>query len=69
MLVERRTAGQVLVSLTLGIVLARLRIGNDIRVFYDVVENEVQVLGIVPKPEVAAWLERYGERDEKGGTV
>ncbi len=47
----------------------RLRIGDDIRVFYDVVAHEVQVLGIVPKSEVIAWLERYGESDEDGGTV
>ena len=47
----------------------RLRIGDDIRVFYDLVEHEVQILGIVPKSEVIAWLERYGESDEESGTV
>jgi mRNA interferase RelE/StbE len=38
----------------------RLRIGDDIRVFYDVVEKSVQVLAIVPKSEVDAWLTKRG---------
>jgi mRNA-degrading endonuclease RelE of RelBE toxin-antitoxin system len=38
----------------------RLRV-EEIRVFYDVTEEAVEVLAIVPKPEAAAWLERYGE--------
>lgn len=37
----------------------RLRVGG-IRVFYDVTENAVEVLAIVPKSEAAAWLDRYG---------
>jgi mRNA-degrading endonuclease RelE of RelBE toxin-antitoxin system len=39
----------------------RLRV-EEIRVFYDVTEEAVEVLAIVPKPEAAAWLERYGEQ-------
>ncbi len=39
----------------------RLRIGDDIRVFYDVSENAVEILGIVPKSSASEWLERYGE--------
>src|SRR3972149_7782941 len=38
----------------------RLRV-DDIRVFYDVIEEAVEILAIVPKTEAAAWLERYGK--------
>lgn len=41
----------------------RLRI-SDIRVFYDVTDEAVEVLAIVPKEDAAAWLERYGHRGE-----
>ena len=41
----------------------RLRV-EAIRVFYDVTEEAVEVLAIVPKPEAAAWLERYGEQTD-----
>jgi mRNA interferase RelE/StbE len=34
---------------------------NDIRVFYDIVEEEVQVLAIVTKAEAQAWLDAHGE--------
>jgi mRNA-degrading endonuclease RelE of RelBE toxin-antitoxin system len=37
----------------------RLRVG-DIRVFYDVIAGEVQVLAIVPKSGAGEWLERVG---------
>ncbi len=37
----------------------RLRI-DDIRVFYDISETTVEVLAIVSKSEVQAWLARYG---------
>jgi len=47
----------------------RLRVGDDIRVFYDVTENTVEVLSIVPKSEANQWLERYGESDEESGSV
>lgn len=47
----------------------RLRVGDDIRVFYDVIETAVEILGIVPKSEALKWLERYGESDERSGTV
>jgi mRNA interferase RelE/StbE len=42
----------------------RLRVG-DIRVFYDVTEEAVEVLAMVPKSETAAWLEQHGELKEK----
>ena len=38
----------------------RLRVG-DFRVFYDVAGSEVQVLAIITKPEVEAWLREIGE--------
>src|SRR2546430_16442991 len=42
----------------------RLRVGDDIRVFYDVTEEMVQVLAIVPKSAADAWLAKHGESDE-----
>jgi len=38
----------------------RLRV-RDFRVFYDVSGTEVQVLAIIPKTEVEAWLREAGE--------
>lgn len=42
----------------------RMRV-QDIRVFYDVTADAVEVLAIVAKPEAAAWLQRYGEPEEE----
>ena len=47
----------------------RLRVGDDIRVFYDVTEATVQVLAVVPKSDANAWLERYGESDETSSSI
>ena len=44
----------------------RLRIG-DLRVFYDVPENCVEVVGVMHKGEVAAWLRQWGITIEEGG--
>src|SRR5690349_18159069 len=41
----------------------RLRVGDDIRVFYDVIEDVVEVLAVVPKAEADAWLAKHGESD------
>ncbi|MDY7079487.1 MAG: type II toxin-antitoxin system RelE/ParE family toxin [Chloroflexota bacterium] len=38
----------------------RLRV-DEIRVFYDMEGQDVQVLAIVPKSKAADWLERVGE--------
>jgi mRNA-degrading endonuclease RelE of RelBE toxin-antitoxin system len=38
----------------------RLRV-NDIRVFYDIAEEEVQILAIVTKAEAEAWLAAHGK--------
>jgi mRNA-degrading endonuclease RelE of RelBE toxin-antitoxin system len=38
----------------------RLRV-DEIRVFYDIRGQTVEVLAIVPKSEAAAWLEQMGE--------
>lgn len=46
----------------------RLRVGSDVRVFYDVIEDTVEVLAIVPKSEADEWLERYGESDEESAS-
>lgn len=40
----------------------RLRVG-EIRVFYDVTPEVVQVLAIVTKAEAAAWLAEHGTPD------
>ena len=37
----------------------RLRVG-DIRVFYDVSDETVEILAIVPKSEADAWLIQFG---------
>lgn len=39
----------------------RLRVG-EVRVFYDVSEDSVEVLAILEKKEVSEWLERSGRR-------
>jgi hypothetical protein len=43
-------------------------VGADIRVFYDVSEDTVEVLAIVPKSKAGEWLERYGESDEESAS-
>lgn len=43
----------------------RLRVGDDIRVFYDVAGQEVHVLAIVAKSDANAWLEKHGETGEE----
>lgn len=45
----------------------RLRVG-EVRVFYDVTPEAVEVLAIVTKAEAAAWLAQYGTPDPGGGT-
>ena len=47
----------------------RLRVGDDVRVFYDVIENTVEVLAIVSKSEARQWLQRHGESDEESGSL
>jgi mRNA interferase RelE/StbE len=44
----------------------RLRVG-DVRVYYDVIEETVEILAIVPKDEADRWLAEAGEPDENGG--
>ena len=47
----------------------RLRV-NDIRVFYDVTETQVQILAVVTKEQAQAWLDEQGTREggaESGG--
>src|SRR5216110_244471 len=47
----------------------RLRVVDDIRVFYDVSENIVEVLAIVPKSQADAWLAKHGESDETNSAI
>jgi len=39
----------------------RLRVA-DVRVFYDVLGSDVEVLGIVDKQHAAEWLKKWGEK-------
>jgi mRNA-degrading endonuclease RelE of RelBE toxin-antitoxin system len=45
----------------------RLRVG-DLRVFYDVRNETVEVLAIVTKAQGQAWLDEEGTPDADGGT-
>jgi mRNA interferase RelE/StbE len=47
----------------------RLRVRDDIRVFYDVTEKVVEILAIVLKSDAGAWLEKHGESDEADSSV
>ena len=38
----------------------RLRV-DEVRVFYDVIAGEVQVLAVIPKKETDAWLAQFGK--------
>jgi mRNA-degrading endonuclease RelE of RelBE toxin-antitoxin system len=44
----------------------RLRVG-EVRVFYDVTRETVEVLAIVTKAEAAAWLAEHGAPAPPGG--
>src|SRR5437660_12490323 len=44
----------------------RLRVG-EVRVFYDVTGEAVQILAIVTKAEAEAWLARHGTAGPPGG--
>ena len=39
----------------------RLRVG-EIRIFYDVTKNAVEILAIVPKSAAAEWLQKAGSK-------
>ena len=45
----------------------RLRV-DEVRVFYDVEEDAVQVLAIVPKAQAEAWLKAQGTPSKESGT-
>jgi len=44
----------------------RLRVG-EVRVFYDVTDEAVEVLAIVSKAEATRWLEAHGAGEPPGG--
>ena len=44
----------------------RLRVG-EVRVFYDVTREAVEVLASVTKAEAAGWLAQHGATDAPGG--
>ena len=41
----------------------RLRV-DDIRVFYDITEDVVEIIAVIVKPQAAEWLAREGIRSE-----
>src|SRR3990172_9496798 len=43
----------------------RLRVGVDVRVFYDVSDLLLEVLAIASKADAEEWLKEHGESDEK----
>jgi mRNA interferase RelE/StbE len=45
----------------------RLRV-HDVRVFYDIVGDEIQVLAIVQKSSAERWLREHGASDETNPT-
>lgn len=47
----------------------RLRVGDDIRVFYDVTDTVVEILAIVRKSVADQWLQQFGEFDETNFSV
>ena|SRR5438067_2081761 len=47
----------------------RLRVGDDIRVFFDVNDDMVEVLAIILKSDADTWLEKHGESDEEDSSV
>lgn len=42
----------------------RLRVGDDLRVFYDVTDDAVEILAVIRKSEADQWLQQFGELDE-----
>ena len=46
----------------------RLREG-DIRVFYDVVDDEVVILAVVHKDEADDWLAQFGEEEDETDSI
>jgi mRNA interferase RelE/StbE len=44
----------------------RLRVG-DLRVFYDVTPEQVEVVAVVAKSEAAEWIARWGVQFEQEG--
>jgi mRNA interferase RelE/StbE len=45
----------------------RLRV-NELQIFYDVAERQVEVLAIVAKSDANAWLAEAGEAHEEGSS-
>jgi mRNA interferase RelE/StbE len=46
----------------------RLRV-DEVRIFYDVTGDEVEILAVVMKSDAEAWLERSGKQDEESGII
>lgn len=35
---------------------------DDVRIFYDIVENRVEILAVIPKSKASEWLDRKGKK-------
>jgi hypothetical protein len=46
----------------------RLRVGDNVRVFYDVTKDAVELLAIVRKSAANDWLKKYGDSDEESAS-
>lgn len=46
----------------------RLRVGDEVRIFYDVSVQTVEILAIVTKSDAENWLSKHGEPNEKDST-
>jgi len=46
----------------------RIRVG-EIRIFYDVIENTVEILAIVPKSKASEWLDEVGGKKAESPTI
>ncbi|MBD2774426.1 type II toxin-antitoxin system RelE/ParE family toxin [Iningainema tapete] len=62
---EQTKVSKSRIKLLLGISRPQYRLQVDeIRVFYDVTDEAVEILAIVPKSEAETWLAKQGEFDE-----
>src|SRR5258707_12044968 len=47
----------------------RLRVADDMRVYYDVIQDTVYILAVISKENADEWLNKYGESDETNPPV
>jgi mRNA-degrading endonuclease RelE of RelBE toxin-antitoxin system len=47
----------------------RLRVADDVRVFYDVIQDAVYILAVISKEKADEWLSKHGASDETSPPV